>query len=125
MGYLPWSSIEAVQFTRRRRVISRSRERESDFANLLSQGLAGDPQQERGLVLAPPGEFHDAGQEESVELAVCCFIEFADFSRKAFADDERLDAGLIACGRRAAGPVTRSREVRKKCREQDCPGALE
>ena len=63
--------------------LSGVRDRQTEVAELLAQGLPGDPQQEGGLVLAPAGVLQDAGQQEPVQLAVRLRVQVADVGLRA------------------------------------------
>ena len=81
------------------------RDVQPQFAEFLAHGLAGDPQQEGGLLLTPPGVLQDAGQQEPVQLAVRFRIQVADVGSEPWADGECLQARLLpeGCGTRCEG----------------------
>src|SRR5437762_13879825 len=77
-------------------------------AEFQAQGLPGDPQEQGGLVLTPPGVLQDAGQQEPVQVAVRLRVEVADAGAQPQADEELLDSRLLA--RRGRGERRRPAE---------------
>src|SRR5262249_29885165 len=104
---------------------SRSGIRKPDLSDFQTQSLPRDSQEKRGFVFVPFGVLQDSRQQEAIELAMRIDIQLAHVRREAPADDESVCA-RVRKGQQGFGCSLRhSRKLRKKCREQDCPGAPE
>ena len=61
---------------------------------LQAQGLAGDPQQESGLLEIAARVLQDARQQEPVHLPVRLRVQVANLGPDSLPDDKRLQAGF-------------------------------
>ena len=94
---------------------------QAQVAEFEAQGLAGDAQQEGGLVLIPPGVLQDAGQQQPVQLAVGLRVQVADVGPEPLADDERLRPGSSPRRRRRGGFAGPSRDSGRKAGSRTGP----